>query len=287
VPAPAEADDPTPAPIASAPPSDADVAPVTDTEVAASPSAADPGVPAEPATPAISADLLDAAPATTPATTAAPSTTVTAVPEAPSEELTPNEAITQAYSPKFRPKANPGKLNVTARLLFVNAGAKNAAGGRFGGASADVGQSWNGFGYALTASAYAGRFALTESGAAEVNALFGAGPTIGLGRRALLGRGFLDLRAGYDVFYGVVNQRDASTTVRPQSSDGVVLNPTRNLIPHGPRVRVDLGLVALDDSRRFWHGFGLSMGYQALVGSVRGEMPVTHMLSLGLSYWMG
>lgn len=277
----------TPTPTAVPAPADGEVAPTTDATSPASPPAVEP---IEPIAPAISADLLDAAPPTTPTTPtpAADAPVVEAVdPVEAEDERTPNEAITEAYAPKFRPKANPGKLNVTARLLFANAGAKGSGGGRFAGASADVGQSWNGFGYALTASAYGGRFALSESGTAEVNALLGGGPTVGLGRRALLGRGYLDLRAGYDVFYGVVNQRDESTTVRPQSDDSVVLNPTKYLVPHGPRVRLDLGLVALDDSRRFWHGFGVSMGYQALVGSAHGEMPVTHILSLGLSYWMG
>lgn len=243
---------------------------------------------ATPPTAPIRADMLDAPAAATPASTPATTPSVVSAPSpAADEELTPNEAITKAYSPKFRPNANPGKLNVAGRLMFANAGAKHAGGGRFGGIAVDVGQSWNRFGYAITATAYGGRFALQETGTREINALLGVGPTVGLGRMALLGRGFLDLRVGYDFYYGVVNERDGDTVVRPQSNDAVAISPAKNLLPHGPRVRLDLGLVALDDSRRYWHGIGVSMGYQALVDSFRGEMPVTHMLTLGLSYWMG
>ena len=47
-----------------------------------------------------------------------------------------------------------------------------------------------------------------------------------------------------------------------------------------------MGLIG-STNRRFFHGLGLSMGYQALVGSFRGELPVTNMLTIGFSYWMG
>lgn len=256
----------------------------TPAEIPAAP--AEPSEPAAPATP-IAADMLDAQPETPPpATTRAPTTVSTPSPAA-DEELTPNEAITRAYAPKFRPKHNPTKLNVAARLMFVNAGAEGAGGGRFGGASIDVGPSWNRFGAALTATALGGRFSVAETGPTEINALLGLGPTVGLGRMALLGRGFLDLRLGYDFFYGVVNQRGGGTVVRPQSDADVTISQTKNLAPHGPRVRLDLGLIALDDNRRYFHGLGVSMGYQALVATFAGELPVTHMLTLGLAYWMG
>ncbi len=270
VPAPAE----PPAPVAAEPPALESAAP-------ASPNGA------EVANGPIAADMLDAEPTKAAAPTAPTVASMPSPAASEDEDLTPNEAITRTYAPKFRPKTNPGRLNVAARLMFANAGANGAGGGRLGGLSVDVGQSWNRFGYAVTATAFGGRYALAETGTAEINALLGAGPTIGLGRMALLGRGFLDLRLGYDVFYGVVNQRDTSTVVRPQNSSDVSLSPTRNLLPHGPRVRLDLGFVGLNDSRRYFHGIGVSMGYQALVGSFRGAMPVTHMLTLGLSYWLG
>jgi hypothetical protein len=259
------------------------------TEAPPSEPAADAATP--PASDAISPDMLDsAAPAPSTSAPAAPPATTPSAAAAPvastdDEELTPNEAITRKYGPKFRPRNNPGRLNVAARLMFANAGGGDSAGGRLGGLSADVGQSWNHFGYAVTGTVWGGRYVAASEGTTELNALIGVGPTVGLGRMALLGRGFLDLRAGYDFYYGVVNRRGNGATVKPQ--DGVTLSPARNLAPHGPRVRLDLGLLALSDARRFWHGFGVSMGYQALVGSFVGKMPVAHMLTLGISYWLG
>ncbi len=255
--------------------------------VPADPPAGDPA--GDPAPGGISADMLDEAPPTT----AAPTTAAPTKPAAPvtaasdDEELTPNEAITQAYAPKFRPRTNPGRLNIAARLMFANAGGGDSAGGRLGGLSADVGQSWNHFGYALTGTVWGGRYVAAPEGTTELNALLGIGPTVGLGRMALLGRGFLDLRAGYDFYYGVVNRRGEGTALKPQGADGVSLARAQNLAPHGPRVRLDLGLVALNDARRYFHGVGVSMGYQALVGSLVGKMPVAHMLTIGIAYWMG
>jgi hypothetical protein len=52
-------------------------------------------------------------------------------------------------------------------------------------------------------------------------------------------------------------------------------------------VQLNMGLLSLANHRRFIHGLGVSMGYQALVGSFRGQLPFTHMLTVGLSYWMG
>lgn len=240
---------------------------------------------------AISADMLDEAAPTTSTTTTTPAKTpAPATPVASSsddEELTPNEAITRKYAPKFRPKNNPGKLNVAARLMFANAGGGESSGGRLGGLSADVGQSFNHFGYAVTGTVWGGRYVSAPEGTTELNALLGLGPTVGLGRMALLGRGFLDLRVGYDFYLGVVNRRGGTTVLKPQGDDTVALSPARNLAPHGPRVRLDLGLLSLSNSRRFFHGFGMSMGYQALVGSFVGKMPVAHMLTIGISYWMG
>jgi hypothetical protein len=232
--------------------------------------------------------MLDAQPTAT----APPAATPPAAAAPASGDATDDAAVDDTLSDlrttaRFRPKSNPGRFNMVAHLLFANAGAAHAPGGRFAGASVDLGQTWNRFGYAITPSAWLGRFGLSDDSTREVNALVGIGPTIGLGRLPLLGRGFLDLRVGYDVFYGVVNQRGQSGVVRPQGGAAVEVTGTKNLIPHGPRARLDLGLVSLDTSRRFFHGFGLSMGYQGLVGTARGSMPVTHMLTLGLVYWMG
>ncbi|HET6584880.1 MAG TPA: hypothetical protein VFG69_15585 [Nannocystaceae bacterium] len=249
-----------------------------------------PGDATTPPADAVPADMLEAEPAaTTPAATTPAATTKVATPQPADDddELSPSEAITAAYAPHFRPADNPGRFNLAARLLFANAGGKKLVGGRLGGLAVDLGQSWNHFGYALTGTVWGGRLELQPDTGKEINALIGVGPTVGLGRLAMLGRGYLDLRLGYDVYYGVVNRRSGETIVKGNDPGDVTLTKAKNLIPHGPRVRLDLGLLSLDTSRKFFHGFGLSMGYQALVGSMNGGMPPAHMLTLGLSYWMG
>lgn len=175
----------------------------------------------------------------------------------------------------YRTSNDRGRLNIAARILFANAGGNGDVGGRLGGAQIDVGQAWNNIGYAATVSAWAGQVLLNDR-QAEMTAMFGGGPTVHLGRRALVGRGLLDLRVGYDFYYGAVGRRrDAPATVGN-------LEQADNLAPHGPRVTLNMGLLG---ARKHLHGFGLSMGYQALVGSFRGELPYTHMLTLGVSYW--
>jgi len=245
------------------------------------------GSDAPPSSDAVPSDMLDAEPA-------APSTTTTATtstpaprpaPADPDDELTPNEAITKAYAPRFRPADNPGRFNLAVRGMFAYAGGSKLVGGRMGGIAADVGQTWNHFGYAATATVWGGRMGLQPSSGNEMNAMIGIGPTVGLGRLALLGRGFLDLRVGYDFFYGVVNRR--SDTILAQQDDGITVTKAKNLVPHGPRLRLDLGLLSLDTHRRFFHGVGLSMGYQALVGSLNGGLPPAHMITIGIAYWLG
>lgn len=255
-----------------------DVAPPTAGEPAAAPSDAPPA-----AEPAVDPSLLDAPEADrAPVTTRPP---VAADDRSPEEEA---EAIEAAYAERYRPADNPVRLNVAGRLSFANISGRDGVNGRMGGASVDVGPSWNHFGVSGTVSGYAGRVLLPPQTGAELNALVGGGLTLGLGRLALLSHGFVDLRVGYDVYYGVVNQRsDAPTILAPQAEDPrIVVEITENLVPHGPRARIDLGLLGAGN-RRYFHAFGLSMGYQALVGSVRGELPVSHMLMVGISYWMG
>jgi hypothetical protein len=198
-------------------------------------------------------------------------------------------ALRRNFSTQWRPASNPGKLNIAVRALFANAGGSHRIGGRMGGAQVDVGQAWNSVGYGITASAWGGRVFLPRETGAEMNALFGIGPTLSLGRRALVQRGYLDVRVGYDFFYGVVNERrddPAILQAQAQSSDQVTLVQADNLIPHGPRATIALGLFN-PNSRRFVQGGGLAIGYQGLVGSFRGELPFTHMLTLGFSYWLG
>jgi hypothetical protein len=196
-------------------------------------------------------------------------------------------ALAREYQDRYRPTENPGRFNLGVRTLFANAGGGSKIGGRMGGVQVDAGQSWNQIGWALTGQIWGGRVFLPDR-VAEMNALIGGGPTLNLGRMALLGRGYLDLRVGYDFFYGVVNQRrENPTVVAPQSDPDVRLEQAENLAPHGIRVHLNMGLLSHANYRRYIHGFGLSMGYQGLVGSFRGNLPFTHMLTLGLSYWMG
>jgi|GEM_PF-1787577 len=195
-------------------------------------------------------------------------------------------AMQAAYAAEYRPAHNPARLHVGARVLFANAGGDNEVGGRLGGAQVDVGQTWNRVGYALTGSAWGGRVVLSDR-VAEMNALFGAGPTLTFGRTALQQRGMIDLRVGYDFMYGVVNQRTSTgTVVAPQDDSNIVLEQTENLLPHGPRAMLQLGLLS-PVRRNYHHGFGIVFGYQGLVGSLRGELPFTHMLVTGLQWWMG
>lgn len=261
------------------------------------PGAADPASEAPPATevapaaevaptpeepPAVDPTLLDApepepvAPVTTRAATTGTS---------PEERLASME---DAYAARYRPADNPVRLNVAGRVMFANISGQERVNGRMGGASVDVGPSWNHVGISGTVSGWAGRVLLPPDTGAELNAMAGGGLTLSLGRLALLSHGFLDLRLGYDIYYGAVNRRsDAPAILASQSPDPqVIAQLTENLVPHGPRARLDIGLTGADN-RRFFHGFGLSMGYQALVGSFRGDLPMTSMLTLGISYWMG
>jgi hypothetical protein len=232
-----------------------------------------------PAEPAVDPSLLDAREPDDAAAARPVATRPTG--RSPEEQLA---ALDDAYAARYRPPNNPLRLNVTGRLMFANISGRQQVNGRMGGGAVDIGPSWNRVGVAGTVTGWAGRVLLAEGSGAEMNAMIGGGLTAGLGRLALLSHGYLDLRVGYDVLYGVVNQRaDAPVVV----TDGtLVVEPARNLVPHGPRARMDLGLVGAGN-RRFFHGFGLSIGYQALVGSMRGPLPFTNMLTLGISYWMG
>lgn len=265
----------------------------TDTAAAVPDPGSEPAVepivePSAPAPAPVDASMLDA---DNDSEAAAP---VQTRPARAASEASPEEraaSLDAAYASLYRPADNPLRLNVTARALFANVSNSNNAervSGRMGGASVDIGPSWNRIGVAATLTGYGGRVQLPEGTGSQLNAMMGGGLTIGLGRLALMSRGFLDLRVGYDFYYGVVNQRsDVPAIVAPQDdSPDILATPTENLLPHGPRVRLDLGLLG-SNSGRFFHGLGFSMGYQALIGSANGDLPMTNMLVLGLSYWMG
>jgi len=183
------------------------------------------------------------------------------------------------YRGLYRPSGNPGRFNVVARAVYGIAGSiDNTVSGRLGGLSADLGQSFNKFGYALTLVAQAGSLDRVSNGIhTQTVALLGGGPTLSLGRLALLQRGFLDVRVGYDFLFGPTRR----------ISDGVAQSDGMRM-PHGPRLSINMGLMSNPARvRKLFHGFGLTIGYQALLGSFRGDLPVTNVLQFGLSYWGG
>jgi hypothetical protein len=102
-----------------------------------------------------------------------------------------------------------------------------------------------------------------------------------MGRLTLVRRGFVDLRAGYDFYHATVRNV-------PEIEDTNDPDPGSSRAPHGPRMSLDLGLVAEErKTARWFHGFGLGLGYRALVGSFSRSLPTVHLLSLGLVYWLG
>lgn len=207
-------------------------------------------------------------------------------PPAPTRVSDSREANVRAM---YRPPSNPARLNLGARASFANVGGRDEVGGRLGGVSVDVGQAWNNFGYAVTLSAWGGRVDLQPETESAIHGLFGLGPSISLGRRALVSRGYLDLQVGYDVYYGLVNRQSSGTVVAPGSGgdERIDVAVPDNVVPHGPRINLDIGLLTRRQRGGYVHGFGASVGYQPLVHSFNAELPVVHMLTIGLSYWMG
>jgi hypothetical protein len=179
------------------------------------------------------------------------------------------------------------RFNLLVHGLYAAAASTDAAiSGRLGGASLEPGVCWNHVGPAITLSAIGGRLLLPTEQATEIRALLGGGPTLGLGRLSLLRRGFLDLRVGYDFYHATVVPREGVVLDNGDEPPDPV--DDSDMAPHGPRIRLGMGLLASPQMpRRFWHGFGFSIGYQALVGSLRGELPVVHMLTIGIVYLAG
>ena len=283
-PAPAPAPTPVPAPAVS-PAASTPAAPVAGEPPQSAPIVAEPpppngGDPAAaiapdvPATPGLAEQLLG--PSVNQHPTTRPTATTPTEAESAEEE---DRAIAAMYRGLYRPPNNPGRFNVVARAFYAIAGSTdNSLSGRMGGLTADLGQSFNKFGYALTLVAQAGDFTrVTSKGTTQTVALLGGGPTLSLGRLALLQRGFLDVRVGYDFLFGPTRR----------ISDGVAQSDGMRM-PHGPRLSINMGLMSNPARvRKLFHGFGLTIGYQALLGSFRGDLPVTNVLQFGLSYWGG
>ena len=188
-------------------------------------------------------------------------------------------AIASMYRTLFRPPSNPGRFNAVVRGVYMIAGsADSTMSGRLGGITADLGQSFNKVGYAVTLAAHFGSLLhTTKERETQTIALLGGGPTINLGRLALLQRGFLDARLGYDFFVAPTRLIVDNMAM----ADGI-------RAPHGPRFSLNMGLLSNPArARKLFHGFGLTIGYQALVGSLKGDLPFTNVLQFGIVYWGG
>lgn len=199
-------------------------------------------------------------------------------PPIPSDD---DAATVDFYRSLYRPASNPGRLNIVPRITYTVLGSTDGAiSGRTAGLSVDLGQSWNTIGYALTLTANLGDINLRADDKVKSAAMIGGGPTLSLGRLALLQRGYLDLRGGYDFFYA------------PAYVPRNVVDPSivaQSIAPHGPRLQIHMGLILHPGrTRRTFQGVGVTVGYQALVGSFAGgPMPFTSVLIFGASYWIG
>lgn len=182
------------------------------------------------------------------------------------------------YAKLYRPASNPARVYFAARGSYALTGSGQAVGGgRMGTANVEAGQTWNHVGYALGATLMAGGLSFGENGVEKTaGVLIGAGPSLGLGRLSLLGRGYVDFRVGYNFFYAPVQTTRAGLSDPPDAA------------PHGPKAQLDIGLLLHDaQSRRFRHGFGASLGWQMLVHSFAGEFPLLNSFNVGINYFFG
>ena len=276
-----------PAP-ATAPATEGVPAPSSDTganppQPAMEPSAADPGTapvaqPTTPAetegaqTPGLAESLLG--PSVNQHPTKRPSKPVQTEAEAAAAE---DAAVAAVYRDLFRPKHNPGRFHIVARAQYSigSSFGNTSLSGRTGGAQVDLGQSFNFIGYALTLRGEGGTIDFGAEGRSQMTGLLGGGPTLSLGRLGFLQRGYLDFRVGYDFFFAPTRER--------LLEGGAARLPA--MLPHGPRAQLNLGLLLSPDrSRKLFHGVGLGLGYQVLVGSFRGDLPPSQFLQFALHY---
>ena len=189
-----------------------------------------------------------------------------------------NERLRNYYARIYRPPENPSRLWFAARGAYALSGTSDGSGGgRMGFANVELGQTWNYVGYGIGGTLLAGDLTFGEDGVEKYGGvLVGGGPSLGLGRLGLFGRGYLDLRVGYNFFFAPIS------TTRPELSD------PPDASPHGPKVQVDVGLLLHDsEARRFRHGLGATLGWQMLVHSFTGEYPRVNSFLVGLGYFFG
>lgn len=185
-------------------------------------------------------------------------------------------AIAAVYRDMFRPKHNPGRFHILARAQYsIGSSFDGTMSGRTGGAQIDLGQSFNFIGYAASLRAEGGVIDYGASGRNQMTGLLGGGPTLSLGRIGMMQRGYIDFRVGYDFFFAPARER--------LLEGGAARLPAQ--LPHGPRAQLNLGLLLSPDrSRKLFHGVGLGLGYQVLVGSFRGDLPPSQFLQFALHY---
>ena len=194
------------------------------------------------------------------------------------DQVDHSERMRNYYAKTYRPAHNPPRVYFAARGAFAMAGtSEGTGGGRMASANVEAGQTWNYLGYGIGATVYGGGLTFGEDGVAKFGGvLIGAGPSLGLGRLSLLGRGYLDLRVGYNFFYAPIS------STRPE-----LIDPP-NAAPHGPKIQVDIGMLLHDsERRRFRHGLGATIGWQMLVHTFVGEYPRLNTFNLGLGYFFG
>ncbi|KIG18225.1 hypothetical protein DB30_01729 [Enhygromyxa salina] len=189
-----------------------------------------------------------------------------------------SERLRNYYARTYRPAHNPQRLYFAARAAYALSGTSTGiGGGRMGSANVELGQTWNFIGYGIGAAVYGGELTFGENGVEKfAGMLVGGGPSLGLGRLGLFGRGYIDARLGYNFFYA------------PVSSTRVGMIDPPDAAPHGPKLQLDAGLLFHDsESRRFRHGIGVNLGWQLLVHSFAGEYPVLNTFNVGLGYFFG
>lgn len=191
------------------------------------------------------------------------------------------EKMRSYYARVYRPEHNPSRLYFAARGAYAISGTNGASGtsggGRMGFVTAEIGQTWNYVGYAIGPTLFAGSMTYGDNGIETSSPiLVGGGPSLSLGRLALVGRGFVDLRLGYNFFYAPVATTRAG---EPDPADAA---------PHGPKVQVDMGLLLHDsERRRFRHGLGTTIGWQMLAHSLAGDYPMINTFTIGFGYFFG
>lgn len=186
-------------------------------------------------------------------------------------------AIEALYRDLYRPKTNPGRLHIIARAQYaMGSSFDGTLSARTGGASVDVGQSFNVIGYALTLRGEGGSIDFGPDARDQITGLLGGGPTLSLGRLGMVRNGYLDFRVGYDFFFAPARRIGAQNSITPLPA----------YAPHGPRATLNMGLLVQPRGQpRLFHGLGFNIGYQVLAGSFRGDLPPSQFISIGVHYW--